>query len=147
MGSLDYVFDPNKSTEENETARQLFEGEKKLLQAKQQLQDAKAKEKREMEAKEKEAVSGYLSRFTKKVQRRKERNPKLNDSSGLKPGTTPAAKPGSGTLNNPPAPPKMKDLIASEYLESYGSLTPKNARKKKMLMSDAEKNVNEEKQT
>ena len=136
----EFHSDPSKSAEENARDKQMFEGEKKLLQAKAQLHEAKEKEKRELEASQKEQVSGYLKRFAKKRANQKNRNPKtaatettvdLSASAKLKP-----------VDSGKKAPPKMKDLIASQYLESYGALTPTTARKKRILMSDAEESVN-----
>ncbi len=89
--------------------------------------------------KEDQAVSSYAARFLKLSAKRKAKNPNLlveNSSTSLAPsddvGGSTALKPGR----------KQTD-VAKQYLAQYAAMTPQAALKKRLMMSEVEREINE----
>jgi hypothetical protein len=134
--SAEFVWNTSLSEDENLKNQLRWEGEQKLQAAMTKLHRDKEAVAR-AHPKEDQAVKGYAARFTKRSQKRKVKNPNTvvedagggggaqeeGNSSGLKPG-------------------RQQTDAAMQYLKQYGAMTPQAALKKRLLMSEAEREIN-----
>jgi hypothetical protein len=139
-----FVYDPALSEDENMKNQLRWEGEQKLLAAMSKLHHDK-----EMVAraypKEDQAVSSYAARFMKRSAKRKAKNPNLSSevtgavATTAAAGSTSSASSDSATLK----PGRKQTDEAKQYLAQYAAMTPQAALKKRLLMSEAEREINE----
>ncbi len=138
--AAEFVYNTNLSPEENLVNQRNWEGQQRLNAAMARLHHDKSMIAKASQPKEDQAVNGYMARFAQKLQKKKAKNP-TSSNDDIAEEMAAVASASSNTLR--PGAIKLTDA----YLENYKSMTPQAALKKRLLMSEAEKVVNEKGQT
>lgn len=138
----EFVYNPALSEDENVKNQLRWEGEQKLLAAMNKLHHDKEMVARAYPQGD-QAVSSYAARFMKRSAKRKAKNPNL--SSELGPSTAVSEEAAAAATGSTTLKPgrKQNDSVAKQYLAQYAAMTPQAALKKRLLMSEAEREINE----